>query len=275
VWRYKSVQFSSLRGSPAGPGRHYEVRIVRKPCGYDPYTPLDALKPVADDVWIVDGPEIRFGPGVLAAPFPTRMTIVRLPGGGLWIHSPIRPTRSLLDAVQAKGDVADLVAPNTLHYCWIADWRTWFPQVRCFLAPGLERRTRPSLPCDEVLNDVPPPDWRGVIEQTVVKSHAFNEAVFFHRPSRTLILTDLIENFEPPRIRSRPFRWAVRLAGAADPDGRAPVDMRLSFIGRRRALRDAVRRMLAWDPVRVILAHGRWYQADGRDEIARAFRWAL
>jgi hypothetical protein len=37
------------------------------------YPPLDTLKPVAPDVWIVDGPLIRFG-----VQFPTRMTIIRI-----------------------------------------------------------------------------------------------------------------------------------------------------------------------------------------------------
>ena len=37
------------------------------------YTPLEVLKVVAQDVWMADGPAIRFGPGFLKVPFPTRM----------------------------------------------------------------------------------------------------------------------------------------------------------------------------------------------------------
>jgi hypothetical protein len=33
--------------------------------------------------------------------------------------------------------------------------------------------------------------------------------------------------------------------------------------------------MLAWNPQRIILAHGRWYERDGAAELARAFAWAL
>ena len=40
------------------------------------YPPLDTLKSVADDVWIVDGPTIRFGPPLLKMPFSTGMTIM-------------------------------------------------------------------------------------------------------------------------------------------------------------------------------------------------------
>ena len=53
------------------------------------YPPLDALKPVADDLWIVDGPIIRFGLKWLKMSFPTRMTLIRC-DGDLFIHSPTR-----------------------------------------------------------------------------------------------------------------------------------------------------------------------------------------
>ena len=45
----------------------------------DPYPPLNTLKPLAEEIWIVDGPVIAMKyMGVGAIPFPTRMTVVRL-----------------------------------------------------------------------------------------------------------------------------------------------------------------------------------------------------
>jgi hypothetical protein len=32
---------------------------------------------------------------------------------------------------------------------------------------------------------------------------------------------------------------------------------------------------VAWQPERIILAHGRWYEKDGTEELRRAFRWLL
>lgn len=52
------------------------------------YPPLNTLKPVAKNVWIVDGPEIWFGMPWPKFPFPTRMTVLRLANGELFIHSP-------------------------------------------------------------------------------------------------------------------------------------------------------------------------------------------
>jgi hypothetical protein len=52
-----------------------------------------------------------------------------------------------------------------------------------------------------------------------------------------------------------------------------PRDMRLTYA--KDTLRTAVETMLAWNPERIILAHGRWYERDGVAELRRAFRWVL
>ena len=98
------------------------------------------------------------------------------------------------------------------------------------------------------------------------------EAVFLHRPSRTLVLTDLIHNFERGRRPGRPP--AARCCGSvADPRGGTPRDLRLTFLGRRREVRAAVETMLGWRPDRVVLAHGQPWLRDGTAELRRALAW--
>ena len=72
---------------------------------YVPYSPLYTLKAFAEDVWIVDGPEIDFRYVGVNLPFPTRKTIVRLAGGELWVHSPIAWSNDLGSAVAELGPV--------------------------------------------------------------------------------------------------------------------------------------------------------------------------
>lgn len=100
------------------------------------------------------------------------------------------------------------------------------------------------------------------------------EVEFFHRASRTLILTDFIENFEPQKLGlvMRMLTWA---GGVQDPDGQMPRDMRLTFVRQKPQLCAAIETMISWDPERVIIAHGRWYPANGAAELRRAFRWIL
>ena len=238
------------------------------------YEPLNAPKAIVDDLWVVDGPEISFGFGI-KVPFPTRMTIVRLPDDGLWLHSPMAPDPGLVARVKALGTVRVLVAPNTLHYWWLADWAELFPEAAVFAPQALTRTAKKRLPSHQIFDETRSSLWAGTIDQLVISSGILTEIVFFHRPSRTLILTDLIENFELSRVRSLWLRALLRIGGVVDPDGKSPLDMRLSFWGHRAEARSAVRTMLAWNPERVVLAHGRWYDRDGEHELRRAFRWVL
>jgi hypothetical protein len=242
---------------------------------YEPYVPLNTLKPFADGVWIADGPEIGMGYLGATIPFPTRMTAIRLPSRDLWLHSPIAWDERLAASLADLGNVRHLVAPNTLHYWYLPEWQARFPQARSYGAPGLAHRAKRPLVIDETLGDMPPEAWEGAFHQCVAPGLLLTEVDFLHRATSTLILTDLIENFEPQRVINPVFRWLMRVTGAADPDGKAPIDMQLSFLGHRPEVRRAVERMLAWRPERIILSHGRCYEANGTEELRRAFRWVL
>lgn len=241
-----------------------------------PYEPLDVLKPVAPDLWIVDGPVIEMAFPVGKLPFPTRMVVVRQRSGALWIHSPTQLSEGLAAQIEALGPVAHLVSPNAIHYAYIPEWAARWPQATSWASPGVRERAASQgieVQFQFDLEDQPPAAWADEIDQLTFRgSRVLPEVVFFHRASRTLLLADLIENFELDRVRG-PLRWLVRLAGNADPDGKAPLDLRASYWGQKDLARAALARVLAWEPEAVILAHGRWYPKDGVAELRRAFRW--
>lgn len=240
------------------------------------YTPLNTLKPLAADIWIADGPIVRMAALGMRAPFPTRMTLVRLADGGLWCHSPIAPDDALFAAVDALGPVRHLVSPNLLHYAHIAAWKRRYPQALAWASPGVRKRAasqRIEVRFDVDLADAPPSDWAASIDQLRFRgSRVMQEIVFLHRASGTLILADLIENFEAEKLTGA-MRWMARLGGVLDPDGKAPLDLRLTYLGRKRQARACLARMAAWRPQRVVLAHGRCYLENAEAELGRAFRW--
>lgn len=238
------------------------------------YPPLDTLKRVTDDVWIVDGPAIRFGPPLLKMPFSTRMTVIRM-GDDLLIHSPTPLTPGLKTEVEGLGRVRWIVGPNRLHYWWIPDWHRAFSRSEVYLAPRIREQAggRIDFDCHALDRDRGYP-WDEAVATLRVESRYMTEVVFLHRASGTLVLTDLIENFEPRKLGSFLMRWLTRLGGAQDPDGSMPRDMRMAYRDKAR-LRAAVETMIGWNPKRIILAHGRWYDRNGMDELRRAFRWLL
>ena len=213
--------------------------------------------------------------GILRAPFSTRMTLVRLADGSLWCHSPIAPDDALLAAVDALGTVRHLVSPNYIHYAHIPAWQARYPQATAWASPGVRERAaknRISVQFDADLGDSAPPAWAGQIAQTEFRgSRVMREIDFFHVASRTLILTDLIENIETAKMRGF-WKLVMKLAGNHDPAGKAPIDMRATFTDRA-AARASLQQLLAWQPERIILAHGRCYTENATAELQRAFRW--
>ena len=238
------------------------------------YAPLNTLKPVGDEIWVVDGPSTRF----YGVPFSTRMAVVRLKNGDVWLHSPTKICDALKAEIAALGPVRHLIAPNWNHYAYISEWQAAVPNACAYAAPGIVARAKKhgmSTRFDQDLAQTAPDAWAGQIEQMIVEgSKIHREAVFFHTASRALILTDLIENFEPRNL-SWPLRILTRLGGIQDPDGQMPRDMRMTFSKGHRKLRTAVEQMIDWGPERIILAHGRWYDRDAVTELKRAFRWVL
>jgi hypothetical protein len=77
------------------------------------------LTEIGRDIWIADGPSVLF---LGLFPYPTRMTVVRLSGGGLWVRSPIQLSDALSDEIKALGSVQHLVSPNMLHHLFLAAW---------------------------------------------------------------------------------------------------------------------------------------------------------
>lgn len=240
----------------------------------DTYPPLNTIKPVCEDVWIVDGPVIRFGPPFLKMRFPTRMTIVRLGDDKLFIHSPTAITPALKTEVEALGIVQWIIAPNRIHYWWIPDWKKAFDDAEVFLAPRAEEQAAGHIAVDhsnlDRAEDYP---WDGELRTISVKGSYMTEVIFFHRPSQTLILTDLIENFESHKQGSLWMQMLTWLGGVQAPHGGMPRDMRLTYP--RTQLKAAVETMISLKPERVILAHGRWYETNGTDKLQRAFHWLL
>lgn len=102
-----------------------------------------------------------------------------------------------------------------------------------------------------------------------------DEIVFFHRPSRTVIVADLIEAFSDRFLQEHWSWWQRPLAfldGIVASKARAPLEWRLSFLARAPA-RAARAKVLGWDCERVIIAHGEWPRSAGHDYLARSLDW--
>jgi len=236
------------------------------------YPPLDTPKELAPGLWVVDAAL----EGTLA--IPVRMTVLRLRDGGLWLHSPTPHRPALQSALEAIGPIRHLVAPDSVHWLGVRTWQQSVPEARCWGAPGIVARLakRPDAPrFDAELGANPPPDWTGEMDHAILTAPGFAEVAFLHRPTRTLVLTDTVQAMEPARLRLA-MRCFACLAGSTG-EGGAPFYLRwaMRWGAHRAANRATIERLIAWQPQRVLFAHGTPFDTDATARLAKAFDWAL
>ena len=230
---------------------------------------MSPLQRFGDRIWICDGPRVR----MMTIPFATRMTIVEVEPGSLWIHSPLEPTPKLQEAVEALGAVKFIVAPNKVHSLGVAPWKERYPSADVWVSPRFRER-HPGAPVDHVIGTDAPPAWGGEIDTLCFGGSSFlDEVVFYHWRSGTLILTDLIQRHDPA---GEPWFWRLvkRTVGVLGPSGGTAKDLRSTF-GDRVAARASAEALLRWDFDRVAIAHGMCITEDAHRTVKEAFDWAL
>ncbi|RIK92978.1 MAG: hypothetical protein DCC71_24285 [Proteobacteria bacterium] len=199
----------------------------------------------------------------------TRMTVVRLPDGGLLLHSPVEADAPTRAAVDALGPVRFVCAPNRVHHLYAGGWKTAYPDARLLGAPGLARKRR-DLRFDGELGDAPDPAWGGVLDTLLLRGAPWlDEVAFLHRPTRTLLLTD--SAFHPTPASRRGLRiWTTvsRVRGGFGPNAVARLAIR-----DRAAFRASLERVLAWDFDRVVVTHGEVLESGGEQALRRAYAW--
>jgi hypothetical protein len=200
----------------------------------------------------------------------SRMTVVRLADGRLWLHSPIPVSPDLRAELASLGQVAYIVAPNRFHHLYVGQWAAAFPDAIVFGAPGLEEKRRDLVM--RRLGTVAEPEWAHDLGQVFVEGvPTLNETVWYHHRSRTLIVTDLCQHIagELP-LSSRLF------AGLMGVRRRPAVSNGVRLVIKdRAALARSLRQILQWDIERVVFAHNVILRENAYDALRRAFEEVL
>lgn len=227
---------------------------------------MSELRAIDDGLWVAEGP-LRF----LGIQMGCRMTVMRLGDGTQLVYSPIRHTAQLQSAVEAAGSVSWLVAPNKFHHLFVADWVGAVPGAKLAMSPGLTKKRKDLEPA-LVLGQSPPP-WGDTVEVCAVDGMpAIEEWVLFHRPTATLVVTDLAFHLDDGCAASA--RFLGRVGGTF---GKlAPTRLeRLMLVGDKNALRGTVQKILEWPFERVVMAHGSIVESGGRAALEEGFDWLL
>ncbi|GAB5031987.1 protein isoform 1 [Nannochloropsis oceanica] len=185
----KDRQYTLLTGLPLKP--YFERRTVRTQ--------------VAENIWTFEQPQ-----GFFNVTTPIRMTVIRLADGRLWVHAPVAATREcrrLLD--ELGGEIAYIILPTTAfeHKVFVGGFARAYPKAKVWVCPGQWAwpvNLPPPFRVDGYLSDDDdssrsrkPMPWANEIEQFVLQPPCIgigpaNEVVFFHKSTKTLLVTDLV-----------------------------------------------------------------------------------
>jgi hypothetical protein len=173
---------------------------------------------VKDTVWTFDQVQ-----GIIYVVVPIRMTVVRLEAGGLLIYAPVAPTpeciRLLNQLVAQHGDVKYIILPTISgleHKVFVGPFARRFPNAQVFVAPnqwsfplnlplswlGLPAKRTQVLPKDSSQTPFANEFDYAILGPIDLGPGRFGEVAFFHKRSRTLLVTDSVLSVpeEPPAI---------------------------------------------------------------------------
>lgn len=222
------------------------------------------MRALAEGLWVAERPfsllGIRLG---------GRMTIVRLADGSLVLLSPIPIDDGMAAELNALGEVRFLVAPNLFHHLALPEVARRYPDAQVLAPPGLERK-RPDLRIDMPLDGTAPAAWAGTLAPFPIDgAPLLRETVFLHRPSRTLVCTDLVFHFR--EADHLPTRLYLRLNQALGKVAQTRITR--SAFRDRAAARASLDRLLAEDFDRLVVAHGAVLESGGREALRHATSW--
>eukprot|EP00816_Leptocylindrus_hargravesii_P007641 CAMPEP_0196814744 /NCGR_PEP_ID=MMETSP1362-20130617/45463_1 /TAXON_ID=163516 /ORGANISM="Leptocylindrus danicus, Strain CCMP1856" /LENGTH=356 /DNA_ID=CAMNT_0042191465 /DNA_START=170 /DNA_END=1240 /DNA_ORIENTATION=- len=146
----------------------------------------------------------------------------------LFIHSPVSLDDKLIQAIEALGEVKWVVSPNYEHVKYAKEWSERFPQATMIACPGLMER-EPDVYNVEIPFGIRPGDNApGLWDMAEIQAlHVdceinpftgrafFNEVVFFHIPSKTLLVTDTYWNYPGSVITNE--NYSCLPGGSASP----------------------------------------------------------
>ena len=162
------------------------------------YEPLNEYKHFGPHIGLVDGPleYLTMAGFRLPLPFTTRMTVVQLANGDLFLHSPIAFNPELARQLSSGGRVRHLVSPNQFHYAHVGEWSRAFPDAITWASPHARERARArgiEVQFKRDLGEQVPDDWRSEIDRRPFQAEfSGNSSFSTGSPERSYSQTPLL-----------------------------------------------------------------------------------
>ncbi|THU48143.1 hypothetical protein C4D60_Mb09t23100 [Musa balbisiana] len=159
---------------------------------------------VKDCIWLFEQEQAL---GFSSVSTNIRMTVIKLKSGGLWVHAPIAPTKECIELLkELNAPVEYIILPTFAyeHKIFVGPFSRKFPRAQVWVAP--RQWSWPiNLPLEffgifrarALRDEDTSTPWADEIEQKILSSPEvgigpYVEVAFYHRRSRTLLVTDAV-----------------------------------------------------------------------------------
>lgn len=193
------------------------------------------------------------------------VTVIRLESGDLVIHSTAPFSESDVLEIRSLGQPSWIVEGMVDHDTFSAKGRTAFPNIPFLAPPDLQSRL--DFQIDSL--EMPPEEWDTELEIIPIKgAPKMAEYVFFHHPSGTLIVCDLLFHFPEP-----PSFWSKLLLTLAVGKNPAPgFSKRLKMaIDDEEAFRASILKVISLPIKRIIPGHGEVLENNAGERAKQLF----
>jgi hypothetical protein len=211
---------------------------------YGDATRVTIKRQVGENIWALEQ-NLELGP----LETPLRCVVIRLSDGTLWVHAPLAPTEEFFQLVESccepdGGKVAHVVVPTYAleHKIFVKDALLRWPNAKLWTAPGQFSFPKKNMAddciwgksvdgvlhgSDETSTATSAP-WTSEIQYETLavgtfsigsSPQTFYETAFFHKSSKTLIVTDSVVQISlvPPPLNHADKLLLVSKRSTSDP----------------------------------------------------------
>jgi len=224
------------------------------PKPFDTWTvlPHGSIEAIDENILSVAGP---------LGKFPRRMTIVRLTGERLIIHSGIALGEAGMSRIEKFGKPTFYIAPSALHRMDVKPWKLRYPELIVACPPAARSKVEERVKVDTVAPDFGDP----AVRYMAVAGTAQREGALIVDGAQgtTLVVNDIFFN-----VRKQPgiVGFIFGLLGVTGPEPKAPKLVLRKIADDKSALRAQLEQWANMDSLkRIIVSHGAVIEKNPRE----------
>lgn len=196
---------------------------------------------------------------------PVRSTLISIGNRSVLIS----PGSALtVEELKSLGKVTDIIAPNLIHSAGIPKAHQVFPDAKIWGPPGA-KVAKPNIPWTHEITSA---NWPFQNEMPIVMiegSPQLNEIVFFHRESKTLIVTDLVFNLVDARGLGA---WIIfNIFGTYQRFAVSKLLLK-KYTKDKETLKKSVKEVLSFDFKSIVMGHGREVTSNAKEKLQAALQ---